>query len=365
MPLPTLDQPTDAVQPGRATVLNSFVIVSYNSRAYLQNCLQSLIESIPSRQSEIIVVDNASSDGSAEFIADNFPEVRLIRNSSNLGFAAANNQAATMAVGQYLIALNPDTTVSPGWLEPLLQPLENAVVGATTPRILMLKQPTQINTCGNTMHYTGLTVCRGLGEMAASPSRLVSGEVAAISGACFAIRRSVWQTVGGFDPDFFTYLEDTDLSVRLWLAGYSCYYAADSVVYHDYASRFSNTKLYHLERNRWLLLLKNYRWKTLGLVSPALALSEAVTWGYTLKNGPVAALARLKAYGWLWHQRHTILKKRQMVQDLRQASDHRLFLRLAWRLDLGQLAGPALARLADFLLNPLFWLVYRVAKSLL
>jgi len=349
-----------AHSPAALTKQASIIIVSYNSQPYLATCLKTVLATV-GEAGEVILLDNASVDGSADFVAARFPQVKLIRSDTNLGFAAANNRAVAQAQGRYVVALNPDTLVTPGWLEALLAPFERegqAQVGLTTPRILMLQEPHKINTCGNQMHFTGLTFCRGLNQPANSPELAVAGEVSAVSGACFALPRSLWTKLGGFDETFFLYLEDTDLSLRARLAGYTCLYVPEAVVYHDYTNRFPASKMFYLERNRWLLLLKNYQLKTLGRILPALLLTELVTWGYTFKQGWPGLKSRLQAYGWLLTHLKMILQKRRQTQQLRQVSDHELLRMMDWRLNLCQLAGPTLAQAADYTLNPLYYLVY-------
>lgn len=342
----------------KASVNSSLIIVSYNSRIYLQECLSSVLAN-SGVASEILLVDNASGDGSADFVAQNFPEVRLIRNQHNSGFAAANNQAAKLAQGRYIVALNPDTKVSDGWLEALLQPFaDDPKVGLTTPKILMLNNPAKVNTCGNTVHYSGLTTCRGLDSLADNPELAQGCEVSAVSGACFAIRRELWEKLGGFDENFFTYLEDTDLSLRARLAGYKTMYVPQSVVYHDYANRFSSAKIYYLERNRLLMLGKSFELKTLLWLLPALVLTEIITWGYALLNGWAGIKAKIRAYWWLLHNLGLVREKRKATQLLRRVSDKTLLDNCVGRLDISQLAGPKLGKVADFTINPFFraWL---------
>ncbi|HEX2914868.1 MAG TPA: glycosyltransferase family 2 protein [Chloroflexia bacterium] len=350
---------------------SSVVIVSYNSRADLEPCLESLLQTTGS-DCEIIVVDNASTDGSAELIREKFPRVRLIANPANSGFAAANNLAVSQARGRYIVALNPDTRVTPGWLEALLAPFEQEAgvapaalrVGLTTPRILMLREPEKVNTCGNSSHFSGLTVCRGLNLPAGAAELQHQAEVPAVSGACFAIRRDLWQSLGGLDETFFTYLEDTDLSLRARLAGYTCLYQPDAVVYHDYANHFSARKIFYLERNRYLLLLKTYRARTLLCLLPALLLVELITWGYALKNSLPGIKARWQAYLWILTHPCVVRRKRREAQALRRVSDRALLNSLLWKLDISQLAGARLAILANYTINPFFRAVYALSLKL-
>ena len=363
MTSPSLLSSVAQVRPQATDLSVSIVIVTYNSQPYLKRCLGSVLGSIGPK-AEIIVVDNASMDGSADLVASLFPQISLIRNKSNEGFAAANNQAVAQAQTEFVVGLNPDTEVTPGWLEALLAPLQaSSKVGLTTPRILMLREPERINAAGNSLHFTGLTVCRGLNRIANDPEMARSGEVSAVSGACFAMRRKLWQRLGGLDAEFFTYLEDTDLSLRVRLAGYSCEYVAQAVIYHDYTNRFSQRKLYYLVRNRWLLILKNYQQRTLFLMLPALILSEIITWGYAFKSGPGSLKASWEAYRWLLLHQSKVRQWRRQVQTLRRCDDKAILATLEWRLDISQLAGPLLGRLTDFTLNPLYKLCYIFSRA--
>ena len=339
--------------------LASVIVVSYNSSRHLPRCLRSL-EATTGNDCEVLVLDNTSTDGSADLVARDFPWVKLVRLSENTGFAAANNIGARLALGRYVVALNPDTEVTIGWLEALLAPFTQPLslgerpIGATTARILMMDAPAQVNTCGNIMHLTGITKCRGLGLAADASELSYQAEVSAVSGACFAMLRELWLRFGGFDPGFFTYVEDTDLSLRARLAGYRCVYAPGAVVYHSYTSSFSPRKLYYLERNRTAMLLKCLTWPTLLLLFPVLAVAECIAWGYALKSSPAHVWAKVKAYSWLAANGRRVWRARREAQSHRQVSDRELLRAADWRLDIGQLAGPKLQWAVEALLNPLF-----------
>jgi GT2 family glycosyltransferase len=354
-----------------AQVLTSIVIVSYNSQHHLDRCLTSIDRTVDST-CETIVVDNASTDGSANYVAERYPWVRLIRSAENEGFAAGNNRGAAAARGGFIVALNPDTEVTPGWLDALLDPLRCASagdaeaqlpIGLTTPRILMMNERGTVNTCGNLPHYTGITSCWGLGQPAESPELALRCPVPAISGACFALSRVLWHKLGGFDEDFFTYLEDTDLSLRAYLLGYRCLYVPEAVIFHSYTNQFSARKLYFLERNRTNMLLKLYTWRTLALMAPALLLAECVSWGYALKSGRSYMRAKLGAYASVAARCGSIMRRRRQVQLTRQVSDRELLRILGLRLDFVQLAGAAVGRVAGGSLNPLFAVWNRVVRT--
>ena len=201
----------------------SIIIVSYNGSIYLKSCIDSVTGEI-TIEDEIILVDNASTDGSASLVQENCPQVRIFHNDVNLGFAAACNQGADYANGDILIFLNQDTRVAPGWLAGLLKPLEqDPTLGLVTSKLLLMSHPDQIHMCGLDIHFTGFSFGRGF--MCPSDGYNLPELVGAVSGASFAIRRCLWDQLEGFDKDLFMYYEDTDLCWRARLAGFSSLYS--------------------------------------------------------------------------------------------------------------------------------------------
>ena len=353
--------PTIAVWQERARV--SVIIVNYNGRTYLDRCLNALLIGFDPND-EIVLVDNASTDGSAEYVQQTFPGVRVVRSEVNLGFSGGCNLGVERATGQYLAFLNPDTVAVPGWLEPLIAALEaNPQAGLATSKILLLAEPELINTCGNDMHFTGLTLCRGMGV---NRSTLTNpAEVTAVSGAAFMIHRELFEALGGFDESFFMYMEDADLSWRARLAGYGCLYVPDSIVYHDYSLRFGPQKTFYQERNRYLLLLKGLRWPTLLVLLPALLLAEVVTWGFALICERQQLAHKIRAYGWIGQHWSQILTSRGQVQALRRVQDHDLIAACKSGLAYEQANRGPVARLAHLGFDPIFLLLHRLVLLLI
>lgn len=337
------------------------VVVSYNSRNYLQQCLAS-IQQENSYPYELIVVDNASQDGSADYVAEYFPWVRLVRSERNLGFSAGNNVAAQLAQGKYLMFLNPDTVVVPGTIDKLATILEqHPEVGIATAKILLLNQPEQINTCGNDVHLSGITLCRGAGLPADAQAEMT--KVSAVSGAAFLMRRELFEALGGFDEDFFMYLEDTDLSLRARMIGATCVYVPNAVVYHDYYLRFSREKTYYLERNRYLMLLKTLHWSTLFLMLPLFSLAEVITWGYILL-AERSGLNKFRAYGWVVRNWNDVMRKREQVQVSRKITDRQLLSLHTSQLDFTQTGPGTVQKVANTVFNPIFRLFAWILKIL-
>lgn len=332
----------------------SIIIVNYNGWHDLERCLRSLQQS-QIDGCEVIVIDNCSTDDSPRKIEDHFPHVRLIRSGINLGFGEGNNLGAKLAQGRVLVFLNPDTAVERGWLSPLLTALEeDPQAGMATSCILLLNDPARVNTCGNDLHLSGLALCRGMGQPVASRPN-IKKRVAAVSGAAFAVRRELFEAVGGFDETFFLYMEDTDLSLRVQLAGYHCVLVPESVVYHDYSLSFGPMKTYYQERNRYLMLLKSLRWRTLLLLAPALILSEVITWGFVLLRDRARIRNKLFAYAWILFWWREIMQKRAETQKQRRVTDRSLLHITTAHLDFAQAGGsPLIARLAHLVFDPIF-----------
>ena len=218
------------------------VIVSYRSKSLLRECLSSLYEHSPGRPMEVIVVDNASGDGTVEMVADEFPEAEVIEADGNLGFATATNIGIRAGSGEYVLALNPDVRVTAGALDRLLGVLDDrAEVGVVGGRLELPDGrvdhatarpfPTVLGTLG---HFTGLArrerVPVSLALYRAVPEE--AGPVDLVCGACMLMRRSALDEVGAFDEGYWMYIEDIDLCYRLALAGWTTWYEPSARLLH-------------------------------------------------------------------------------------------------------------------------------------
>lgn len=347
---------------GKTQPKASVIIVNTNEKNHLEKCLPS-ISAQTCQNLEIIVVDNASSDNSVSFVKQNFPSVLILQNSKNLGYAGANNVGFSRATGEYVVVLNPDTFLHPNCIEELLRALEhNPQAGLATAKILLMDTPNKLNTCGNTISFTGLAFCRGLEESAESyPAEEV---VAAVSGAAFAIRRSVIEHIGGFDDDFFIYYEETDLSLRAMLAGYKCIYVPSAQLSHQYLFKFSPKKNFLQERNRYYALLKTFRWRTLLILAPSFFIGEIISWGYSIMNGRSHVVNKFRSYLWLLQNFRQVLKKRQANQALRQVSDYEILRLFSHKINFTNTTSPILAKALATLFNPPLALLAKISLHL-
>ncbi|HTY90879.1 MAG TPA: glycosyltransferase family 2 protein [Methanocella sp.] len=342
--------------------LASVIILAYNSFRDLCECLPTIMRQTR-RGYEVIVPDNSSSNDTCELIKNNYKDVRLIDNGANLGYPAGNNRGFQYARGKYIVIVNPDVVVDDAWLDELVKPLEkDPRIAITTSKILMYGAD-KINTCANHIHFSGLGFCRGLKSEASSYD--TPEVVGAMSGCSFAIRREAFEDLAGFDPDFFLYLEDTDLSLRARLRGYRIQYVPTSIVYHKYRMSLTPAKEFYLERNRHMLLLKNYGARTLLLMFPALLMTEAVTWGYAVLHGLPYVREKLRAYWWMLTHLGDVMEKRRRVQQGRKISDREFIGLLEWRIPFEQLIDSRpLCRFADLTLNNFYRLYFTLIKKL-
>lgn len=234
----------------------SVIIVNYNAGARLQRCVACL-KAQTFRDFETIVIDNASADGSADFLR-NDPFAALIDAGANLGFAAANNLAAKRAKGEWLAFLNPDAYAEPDWLAELLAAAaRHPQIDAFGSTQLDAANPARIDGAGDVYHAAGVSWrgCYGWPRDALPPE----GECFAPCGAAAFYRKTVFEALGGFEERFFCYAEDADLGFKLRLAGGGAMQAPKAVVLHEgsgVTGRESDFTLYHGHRNRiWAYVL--------------------------------------------------------------------------------------------------------------
>lgn len=250
---------SDSTRAASTHVRLSVVVLSWNTRELLRACLRALeADSEPGRR-ELIVVDNASGDGSADMVALEFPHVRLLRNTENLLYAEGNNQGARLATGEYLCLLNSDTAVRPGALEYLARFLdEHADYGAVAPRLVNADGSIQRACRRFPTLADALFDSTSLGRIPPATwfqrwthmehcDHAESRDVPQPPGACFMIRRAEYEALGGLDQDLRLYFNDVDLCRALWARGRRIRYLAEvEVLHHGGAS----TRAFHWkERN--------------------------------------------------------------------------------------------------------------------
>jgi len=309
----------------------SVVIVNFNGVKVLSPCLNSLLlTDYPNF--DIIVVDNGSSDDSVnvleEFRKQSENRITVIKNSCNLGFAEANNIGVGSSSGEYVAFLNNDTIVDENWLRALVNTLEiNPSVGAV--QSLLLKNASVVDSVGAAMDIFGTAsdIVVPFNKLSLSRSQ---NEIFSACAASMLIRRDLFRRVGGFDPKFFAYFEDADLSWRIRLNGYRIVLNVDSIVYHlrgTTSRKFrGNVFDFHLYKNQIAMLIKNHSLKCLVMVMPVVCLLYLfrVANGL-LKHNSGLVTATLKAILWNIIELPYLMSQRKYVnKHVRRVSDHQI-----------------------------------------
>ncbi len=258
----------DSSSPGGP--LFSVIILNWNGRHLLEECVASVLAQT-FRDFETIVVDNGSTDGSVDFLQGKWGgKITVLTLPSNAGFAGGNNAGIRSASGQFVILLNNDTAVDPGWLAALHDAVRrHPEAGMFTPKILNYYRRDEIDNTGHLIYPDGLA--RGRHRLEKDDGRFdEEGETLWPSGCAGVYRKEMLEDIGLLDETFFAYGEDVDLGLRARWAGWRCYYVPDAVVYHKYSATtgtYSSAKAFLVERNRLWILFKNFPVREI-LVSP-------------------------------------------------------------------------------------------------
>ena len=244
----------------------SVIIPNFNGKAFLKPCLDSLTQQTK-KDREIILVDNASTDGSVDFVNRHYPGVKIISLPSNKGFAAAVNQGIGQGKGSFVTVLNNDTVVNPNWLEVLCGFLEeNPRIGFCASKITKHDNPDVIDSVGHGIMRSGYAF--NVGDAVKDSGQYDNlREVFGAPATAAVYRRSMLDDIGLFDEDFYMYLEDVDLSFRAQLRGHKCMYVPQATVRHRGAgttgSQYHKDNVYFIARNTIYVLLKDMPKQTL------------------------------------------------------------------------------------------------------
>lgn len=239
----------------------AIIIVNWNGRRLLETCLPAaLAQTFPDYA--VIVVDNGSSDDSVAWLGAHYPQVRLIQNKENSGFCAGNNQAFAATPTPYLALLNNDAAPEPGWLAEMVGVMESdPTVGMCAPKVLRWDDHSTIDSQGLAVDRSGTAWDWQSGRPDDPAEPPEPRPIFGASGAACLYRRAMLDDIGGLDEDFFAYLEDADLAWRARLAGWRCLYVPSARVYHRHSAtggEGSPFKGFHLGRNKWWMIVKDY-----------------------------------------------------------------------------------------------------------
>lgn len=302
----------------------SIIIVSWNALHHLQTFLPS-VAATNYDDFEIILADNASADGSKEWVKKRYPGVKIVTFDKNYGYCGGNNRAVSYANGDILLFLNNDVKVDPDWLSPLgIMFDENKNMAVAQPKMRSYKNPEAFEYAGAAGGYIdryGYPFCRGRIFDTVELDEGQYDDAAHIfwaSGAAFAVRKNVFQQLGGFDEDFQFHMEEIDLCWRIWNHGHEIAYCPQSVVYHlggGSLAMESPRKLYYNYRNSLMMLWKNYTASMLLLRFPVRLMLDKIAALRELLTGNFNAFKAIaKAHWHFWRSLSKTAQKRTEIK---------------------------------------------------
>jgi GT2 family glycosyltransferase len=312
----------------------SAVLLAFGPEPWLADAVTAVLASA-GVDIEVIVVDNGCTSDAVGLVKG-LDGVRVITPDVNTGFAGGCDRGAAEATGEYLAFVNSDAIVAPGALSRLVAVAAEPGVGLAMGSIRLADSPELMNSAGNPLHYVGLSWAGGFEEPAARYAQ--RRPVTLASGCCFAVRRDLWDELGGFAPEYFCYCEDTELSLRIWQRGLTVQFIPDAVVRHHYEFSRNKLKLYLLERNRAILLLTTYQRRSLAVLAPMLLVTELLM----LATAIFGRWGRAKVSGWrwIWQHRAWIRARRALIQRERSVPDAVIFKQVTARIDPANVAAP-------------------------
>lgn len=301
----------------------SIIIVTWNGLNHLKTFLPSVLKT-EYEEFEVIIADNASADGTREWIKKNAPECRIVTFSENHGYCGGNNRAVPYSKGDILLFLNNDVRVDPDWLTHLNRSFNETDAAIVQPRIRSHVKPDYFEyagAAGGMIDRLGYTFCRGRLFDHVEKDENQYSERAKIfwaSGAAFAIRKEIFEELSGFDEMFEFHMEEIDLCWNAWNSGYCTLYEPDSIVYHLGGGSMpmgSPRKVYYNYRNSLLMLTKNLEKHPVGNIFLRLCLDGIAGIRSLFMLKPAETAAIIKAHFGFYRRLPEVLRKRNEIQS--------------------------------------------------
>jgi GT2 family glycosyltransferase len=314
----------------------SAIVLAWLDEPWLRRSVESLLAS-EKVDVEVVLVDNGCTNDDVDQL-ERLPGVTVVRPGHNLGFSGGCNAGVAASRGEYVALVNGDAVVEPGTLARLVEELQRPEIGIAAGSVRLASDPALLNSSGNLVHVLGMSWVGGLGER---ETRTAPTETAGAMGACLVTTRAHWDRLGGFDPHYFAYHEDADLSLRTWRVGLAVVNVPDAVAVHRYEFTRNSGKFYLVERNRLMFVATLWGRRSLLLLGPALLGLELAMLLLALKQG--WARDKVRGWGWLWRHRRHIRERRRELQRERTVPDRAWMRVLTDRLDTSLVEVPGLA----------------------
>ena len=298
----------------------SVVIPTHNGRHLLADCLGSLRDHRPAAiDLDVVVADDASTDGTADWVRAKHPEARVVSLPSNGGFCAAANAGIDAACGEFIQLLNNDAEVLPGWAEAGLAPFDDPLVGSVAPLVAVRSRPDRVDSAGDAYAFYGRPSKRGHGDPIERWSARPAEEVFGASASSAFYRADAVRRVGAFDPSYGSYYEDVDLAFRLRWAGYRCVYAPSCRILHDVSATYDHgsASLHRrMSRNAEALFWTNLPtgWIVAAILPRIAFLAAQLCWKFrrgqarAFLEGKASALRSIRAYRLERDRRRTLVR---------------------------------------------------------
>lgn len=335
----------------------SVLVLGYNDKKNIEECVSSLTNQ-SYKNYDVWFADNASFDGSFEYVKNEFPRINSFQFIKNCGYAEGNNRLIKKAFNSgsdFCLVLNADTKIDVGLLSSLVdtykrESKKTEKVGLIQPVIFLYDKPDKINTIGNTMHYLGFGYC---GNYLSDNVPDTDKEISSVSGTAMFISKKYYEDVGSLDEDFFMYNEDQNYSWRGLMMGYKHFLSVDGKVWHKYLFSKNGMKMYSSEKNRLMMIFENYQTKTILLMLPNIFLNELMLMVYSFYRGWF--IDKMRSYFYFFSHLSDILKKRKMIQKNRIAGDSKVMRMFDYRLSFVEMDN----FIIKYFVNSLYYVFYR------
>ncbi len=299
------------------------VILNWNGRKFLEQFLPGVIENSKDH-AEVIIADNASSDGSVDYLGEKHPDIRIIQFPVNYGFAAGYNKAFQAIDAEYFILLNSDLQVTENWIPPVLQMMDkDPLIAACQPKIRSYNEPSMFEyagAAGGFIDKYGYPFCRGRLFQNLEEDKGQYDDVKEVfwaTGACMFVRSKIFKEIGGLDDEFFAHMEEIDFCWRLKNHGYKVMFCPQSTIYHiggGTLPKNNSRKTYLNIRNNIIMLYKNVEPARLFKVFTArLILDYVAAFKFLVDGGIRDFIAVIRAHWYFWGNFRHLRKKREKI----------------------------------------------------